>query len=908
MKKHDFPTLENLRLNDMRYPTLDEIHSKTFFYPANLSKRDYQFEMSVAASKENSLIVIPTGLGKTFIAAVLIYNYYRWFPTGKIIFLAHTIPLVMQQYQSISDILQLDSNSFKILTKKTPILEREQIWKDGKIFFATPQIVNNDISNNRCPASQVVLIILDEAHHAIGNNAYCQVVSSVASYTRFFRCVGLTATPSSDLEVIQEIVYGTLTKNIEFRDEFIYRSYVKNRKIIYEIVEEPPAHVEICNKLNYHIKSLLNDLVTFNVLQHSNPSRVTSGQLSLILKENNFPVDATIPLRIATKLLKIREFFRAYGLGFFIEELEHYLRTETATDQELRTRLESLLRISRRQQNIDIKLNKLLEILETHFNRPDEPNSRVIVFCSYRKVVDYITRMLNERAKTVRSIKATKFIGHSSAGDCHGYSINVQLSVLESFKNGFFNTLVATSILEEGLDIGEVDLIVNYDVQKSYTRTIQRMGRTGRMKNGTVVYLLTDDQKKRIEEHSDIDARINSVLNRAVEELRFYENNEIMNPYPFKIYEKIILKKNTCEFERKPRQKNNRKTLTTTELEELRTKYGHFVYSKIALDKYLSYQMYTHISTTITKSAESDLLTSALESIILSSQNSRRSLLISQSFSDFKSSQTTDDYFSQLSQYSQHELENECSKSESTDAQCKSTKTEGLSDATLRFSLSPTSNSNLSDIDVENNKNELHYNQSQSRNVKDNLIYASSGDDYDKNDTDLKNNHAKLTDEVNKKQGYDSNSYPVLTIDQTKAMMSSQLVNLSDEYTTPSCSSPIEEKSRMKNLQKIDSLMNRDNVLLEPQFDRSESDDFLSGSDIELVNELEILQYYAGESSNFSVNNSQYVLSQSSQKMESSTKPGNIQMSKLLGCPGVSTSCNEKKKFDFCFSSDQSTD
>lgn len=47
------------------------------------------------------------GLGKTFIAAVVMYNYYRWFPQGKIVFMAPTRPLVAQQIRACHDIMAI---------------------------------------------------------------------------------------------------------------------------------------------------------------------------------------------------------------------------------------------------------------------------------------------------------------------------------------------------------------------------------------------------------------------------------------------------------------------------------------------------------------------------------------------------------------------------------------------------------------------------------------------------------------------------------------------------------------------------------------------------------------------------------------------------------------------------------
>ena len=70
-----------------------------WIYPndPNFPKRNYQFSMTQTALFHNTLVSLPTGLGKTLIAAVVMYNYYRWFPTGKVIFMAPTLPLVTQQ-------------------------------------------------------------------------------------------------------------------------------------------------------------------------------------------------------------------------------------------------------------------------------------------------------------------------------------------------------------------------------------------------------------------------------------------------------------------------------------------------------------------------------------------------------------------------------------------------------------------------------------------------------------------------------------------------------------------------------------------------------------------------------------------------------------------------------------------
>ena len=75
--------------------TRDWIYPNDPAYP----KRDYQFHIAQTALFHNTLVSLPTGLGKTLIAAVVVYNYYRWFPTGKVVFMAPTLPLVTQQVE-----------------------------------------------------------------------------------------------------------------------------------------------------------------------------------------------------------------------------------------------------------------------------------------------------------------------------------------------------------------------------------------------------------------------------------------------------------------------------------------------------------------------------------------------------------------------------------------------------------------------------------------------------------------------------------------------------------------------------------------------------------------------------------------------------------------------------------------
>lgn len=119
----------------------------TWIYPSNLALRCYQHNITQQALFRNTLVVLPTGLGKTFIAAVVMYNIYRWYPTGKVIFMAPTRPLVAQQIEACQKIMPFTPDDTVELTGKLNKKTRFELWQSKRVFFATPQVVQSDIAS-----------------------------------------------------------------------------------------------------------------------------------------------------------------------------------------------------------------------------------------------------------------------------------------------------------------------------------------------------------------------------------------------------------------------------------------------------------------------------------------------------------------------------------------------------------------------------------------------------------------------------------------------------------------------------------------------------------------------------------------------------------------------------------------
>lgn len=112
--------------------------------------RVYQETIVDSCREKNSLIVLPTGLGKTIIAALLtVYRLQKH--DGKVIFLAPTKPLVMQHFQTFSDVLNIDKMEF--FTGTVAPSTRKELYKNKKVIFATPQVIENDIISRRLDRS-----------------------------------------------------------------------------------------------------------------------------------------------------------------------------------------------------------------------------------------------------------------------------------------------------------------------------------------------------------------------------------------------------------------------------------------------------------------------------------------------------------------------------------------------------------------------------------------------------------------------------------------------------------------------------------------------------------------------------------------------------------------------------------
>ena len=183
-----------------------KFYNSRFLKPDTLNPREYQSTISDRTALKNSLVVIPTGLGKTIIALLTAVKILEKSPDGsKIIILAPTRPLINQHYEVFKNLMNLPEEKFAFLIGATTPKKRAKAFLEAQILFFTPETLRNDVLESRYSLSEVCLIVFDEAHRASGNYAYCSVAEQYALQNKDGRSLALTASPGSNKEAIEKL-------------------------------------------------------------------------------------------------------------------------------------------------------------------------------------------------------------------------------------------------------------------------------------------------------------------------------------------------------------------------------------------------------------------------------------------------------------------------------------------------------------------------------------------------------------------------------------------------------------------------------------------------------------------------------------------------------------------------------
>ena len=501
--------------------------------------RQYQKNIADSATNRNTLVILPTALGKTIISVLMCADVLYKYRDKRVLVMAPTRPLVGQHLKLFSSVLRILEEQIASVTGKTPPEYRGAVWskKEVRLVFATPEIVKNDLSEGRLQFRDFILLVFDEAHKAVKDYSYTSIAREYTSQAPCPMILALTASPGAERKRVQEVCDNLFIENIEYRneDDLDVKPYINPIDVKWEWFSLSEEHRYIASTLRSMLHERLRWLIQRGVLKKRSVEWVFKRDLISLGEELRYTIELTMAeqrvllyaalANQSTALtlmycLELIESQGAFSLKAFLNRIE---QQETGKTHPALLKHPNIIEIRTLLDNITNEGPKIRYLLERVMNKGDcyqipknnnenseyqEDNrrSKILIFTQYRDTARHIVEILSRN-----NISTCRFVGQAKRMGDEGMTQETQERVLEEFRRGDFQVLVATSIAEEGLDIPEVDLVVFYEPIPSEIRYIQRRGRTGRNSPGMVIILAMKDS---------VDARYLNASIRRVEKMK----------------------------------------------------------------------------------------------------------------------------------------------------------------------------------------------------------------------------------------------------------------------------------------------------------------------------------------------------------------------------------------------------
>jgi ERCC4-related helicase/ERCC4-type nuclease len=482
---------------------MSDFVSHPLLVPETVSSRAYQETLARKALEKSSLIVLPTGLGKTIIALLVQVGRLEGRDGAKVLMLSPTKPLVEQHAAFFRRVMKIDPERVVVFTGSTPPEERADLWRQATVIVSTPQVIENDLLCHRFDLGDVVHITFDEAHRASGNYAYVYIAKKYVEQAKSPLILGITASPGSTPEKIGEIAGSLFIDHVEMKTEndADVAPYIFDKDVEWIKVEVPDK----ANKIRILLEAVLDDrfkrLFEMGVVYSRN---MTLNKKELLLLQQRLQAqivkggspESYRAVSIVAEIMKIEhavDLIQTQGLqplNRYFDRLKEEVGAKGGSKATKRLMTDPRLQHAMKEAAdaegmINPKTEKVKEIVLEQLQAND--TAKVIVFTNFRDTAEVVARALGE----MEGVRPIRFVGQASKLNDKGLSQKKQVEILDKFRSGEYNVLIATSVAEEGLDIPSTDLVLFYEPVPSEIRSIQRRGRTGRNTVGRVVVLMS---------------------------------------------------------------------------------------------------------------------------------------------------------------------------------------------------------------------------------------------------------------------------------------------------------------------------------------------------------------------------------------------------------------------------------
>uniref|UniRef100_A0A182FU44 ribonuclease III n=1 Tax=Anopheles albimanus TaxID=7167 RepID=A0A182FU44_ANOAL len=526
----------------------------------DLVPRDYQQQMKEICLRKNTIVYLPTGAGKTYIALMVMREMSHQLRStidegGKrTFFLANTVALAKQQAQFFSRFFPFN---VRLYTSEVNVdAWKEDRWlnefREVQIFVSTSQILLDVLRHGYLSPGNINLIVFDECHRAIGQHPMHAIMKEVMGAPKNCqpRVVGLSGTLlyrelKSKLQVEEELERLENTFNATIATVGDYDEYTSMCSF------STNAKEVICVYSNSFLETVpvIKMVIAMAAKFGAQVKKIHLPKYS-IQSTTTLRVSAPKPTKEVTRALK--EFqLQLLELGIFggsvavlgvIVEMELNKRKSECSKaralyrstisfcEEVYCVLQSVMkdmpiRVQVKKFSSD-RVRKMIMYLEQEYNGMADTEKQALVFVQRRysaKVLYHVLRLyfghdeknLPEEDAIVRPEFIVGVNRPMEESIEHIIIAKHDRQVIKKFRKHQINVLCATNVLEEGIDLQMCNIVIMFDEPLSYSSYMQSKGRA-RMKTSTYLMMVKDEDRGkftgRIQLYHDIEDTLKKAL------------------------------------------------------------------------------------------------------------------------------------------------------------------------------------------------------------------------------------------------------------------------------------------------------------------------------------------------------------------------------------------------------------
>ncbi|KAL8507745.1 hypothetical protein ACS0TY_018332 [Phlomoides rotata] len=478
--------------------------------------RSYQLEALELALKQNTVIYFETGTGKTLIAIMLLRSYAHLLrkPSRYIaVFLVPTVVLVTQQGEAVKAHTNLKVGQYygDMLVAFWDAATWKRETDGNEVLVMTPQILLDALRHTFITLDQIKVLIFDECHHAKGKHQYACIMKEfyhrelLKNNPQLPRVFGMTASlikakasPSAEgyWEQISELESIMHSKVFTCSSDSILSQHITFSTPKLKIYDHKEIPQETLNILEFDLQQLAkkHELSLSSSSISESVKKSAKDKLKKLLSTFMFCL-AELGIWLAMKAAEV--YSREDGNIFIWDHMD------VTGDRVIKAFSIDAVKVfsahipSGPEWSIHNDLianitagyltSKVTCLVETLLEYRELKNLRCIVFVERIITAIVIRILLNELLPEFTEWRTEYTAGNNSK--LQSQSRKEQKEIVDEFCKGTVNIIIATSMLEEGLDVQSCNLVIRFDPCDTICSFIQSRGRA-RMQNSDFVLMV----------------------------------------------------------------------------------------------------------------------------------------------------------------------------------------------------------------------------------------------------------------------------------------------------------------------------------------------------------------------------------------------------------------------------------